>query len=118
MWCNPFRKMCDILLTHKRFRRKSEKLKNEMIKTKTLVLAICIVVLVAMCALASAGEKPENLADGVTTDEMDSSKTENGTEVTGWGNDIPNLVITDKKVLPYSINQGEEGTLIRNFDHF
>ncbi len=102
--------MCDILVTHNRFRRKRKKVNNG-IKTKAIVLAMCTVVLVAMSALASAGGKPENIADGVTTDERDSSKTENGTEVTGWGNDIPNLEITDKKVLPYSINQGEEGIL-------
>jgi len=99
--------MCDILLTHKRFRRKRKKVKNE-IKTKAIVLAICIVVLVAMSALASAGEKTENLTDGITDD---MSNTENDTIIVqGFG--TPKLEITAKSVVPYSILEpGEEGIL-------
>jgi hypothetical protein len=99
--------MCDILVTHKRCRRKSEKVKNEMIKTKAIVVAICIVVLVAMSALASAGEKPENLADGFTDD---MSSTENSTIIVqGLGG--PKLEITAKSVEPTVIAPGGTGML-------
>ena len=85
---------------------KGEKVKNE-IKTKAIVLAICIVVLVALSALASAGEKPENLADGVTDD---MSSTENDTIIVqGWG--VPKLEITAKSVEPTVIAPGGTGML-------
>jgi hypothetical protein len=107
MWFTPHSyNMCDILVTHKRFRRKREKVNNE-IKTKAIVLAICIVVLVAMSALASAGEKPENLADGITND---LSSTENDTIIVhGWG--TPKLEITAKTVEPNVIAPGGVGVL-------
>lgn len=77
------------------------------IKTKAIVLAICIVVLVAMSALASAGEKTENLTDGITDD---MSSTENDTIIVqGFG--TPKLEITAKTVEPNVIAPGGDGVL-------
>lgn len=82
-------------------------MEDKKLKPKKIVAAICIVFLVAMSALASAGEESENLTDGITDD---LSSTENGTIIgQGWG--TPNLDITDKNVEPNVIAPGGTGVL-------
>ena len=83
---------------------KSEKAK---VKTKAMVLAICIVFLVAISGLVSAGDKPENLTDSITDDMNRPVNKTVKPRASSW----PDIEVTAKTVEPSTIKPGGEGTL-------
>ena len=83
---------------------KSEKAK---VKTKAMVFAICMMILVAISGLVSAGDKPENLTDSITDDMNRQVNKTVEPRASGW----PDIEVTAKTVEPSTIKPGGEGTL-------